>query len=198
MKYLKMLGLAAAAAAALMAFAGSASATVLCTENQNPCPVGKDEPPNTLISATSSHTQLTASFGTVTCKKNEVGGETTNTGGPTSTVEGPVESLVFDECNGKVVVKEKGTLEVHAIGGGNGTLTSKNAAVTVELFGVHCVYGTTATGTNLGTVTGGNPATVDINATVVRKEGGFFCPGTAIWEGTYTINTPKPLWVVAS
>jgi hypothetical protein len=198
MKYVKILGLAAVAAMALMAFvgAGTASASVLCTSATSPCP--SDYAKGTEVVATSSHTQLTAGFGTVTCKKNEVAGKTKTTGGASETVFGPVESLVFEECNGVVKVLKEGELEVHATASGNGTLTSKGASVTVELVGVHCVYGTAATGTELGAVTGGATATVDINAKVLKQEGGFLCASTATWEGTYTVTSPKPLFVTAS
>lgn len=194
MKYIKMLGLAAVAAMALMAIvgAGSASATVLCKNSACTETYGA----GTEVKATSSHTQLTAPFGTVTCTTNEVAGKTENAGSATETVKGPVTSLVFSSCNGVVKVLANGTLEVHKTTSGNGTLTSSGAKVTTELFGVHCVWGTAAAGTNLGTVTGGSPATVDVKATVNLVEGSsFFCGSTAVWEGTYTVNSPNPLFV---
>jgi hypothetical protein len=210
MKYLKILGLAAVAAMALMAFlgAGSASATVLCktTITEGCATSGWDYPAGTEIVSTSTNTILTTSLANVSCKHSEVRGKTTNTGSTTETVDGPVELLTFTECTSTVDVIAKGSLEVHhatkteAEPKKMGTLTSKEAAVTVNIGGVSCVYGTSKAGTDLGSITDNAPSatTVDISATVEKKEGSFLCPSTGLWEGTYTINSPNPLYVATS
>jgi hypothetical protein len=95
-----------------------------------------------------------------------------------------------------------GTLEVHWIEKDaeghpthNGTVTSKEAEVTVNIGGISCTYGS-QTGTDIGTLTGGSPAKIDINAVVNKVAGGFACPSTAIWEANYTVTEPKSLYVL--
>jgi hypothetical protein len=90
---------------------------------------------------------------------------------------------------------EKGSLSVEATSGGNGTVSGSGSTVTVGIFNVSCVYGT-GTGTTLGTATGGEPATIDINAVINLIEGpALICPHTTKWTATYTITKPKPLFV---
>ncbi|MDQ3724769.1 MAG: hypothetical protein M3335_02580 [Actinomycetota bacterium] len=213
MKYVKTLGLAAVAAMALMAFFGasSASATVLCktTITEGCVSSGQHYPAGTQIVATSTNTKLTAGSATVSCAHSEVKGKTSNTGSASETVFGPISTLTFTTCSSTVHVLNPGSLEVHHLNKTAekprqmGSLTSKNAAVTVNIFGVSCVYGTSAAGTNLGVITdnaGSNPSTttVDIATTVERKEGGFLCPSTGVWEGTYTITSPHSLFIAKS
>ncbi len=200
MKYLKILGLAAIAAAALMAFvgAGTASATTLtCTEpagTKVTCPAG------TLIHATSEgHAVLDSSvLGNIECEST-VQGKTSNAGGTAETVKGNIEALTFEPCteNPVVVVLAKGSLEIHTEGtnaNNNGTLTSTGTEVTIEKFGFHCIFKTSAT--DLGKVTGSTTtkatATLDISATIPRTGGrsGAFCGASAPWTGSYKIDTP--------
>jgi hypothetical protein len=206
MKYVKMLGLAAVAAMALMAFIGasSASATVLCKEaNTTGCSAaGKDYAAGTVISASldtgnSAVLKTTGGFIENTCTTSTVEGPTVNTGGATETVSGTVEAakLTFSNCSNTTDVTAGGELEIHWISGtDNGTLTAKNFQVTQILAGITCTYGA-GTSTDLGTVTGGSPATLDVNAVVNKTAGGFACPSTAIWEAKYTVTSPTPLYV---
>jgi len=162
MKYVKMLGLAAAAVAALMAFVGAstASATVLCkVEGEKgatgltgtTCPAEKAYPKGTEIHAVldpgTGPAKLTTAFKNIECEESTVSGKTSNEGSATETVTGSVEVLTFGKCNCEVNVIKKGTLEVHWInvldknengeviaetGGHNGTLTSNGAEVTAQ------------------------------------------------------------------
>lgn len=140
-------------------------------------------------------------IGEIVCSKSTVEGEVTNAGGTGTTVSGNIfaKGLTFGECNATVHVLKEGSLEIHAIGGNNGTLTSSNAEVTVELSGFHCVFKTT--NTDLGTVTGsattGGAATLDIDADIPRTGGrsGIFCGSEAEWTGSYKVTTPTPLFV---
>ena len=210
MKYLKMLGLAAVAAAALMAFVGgsTASATVLCkttpTKPQTPegttCPPNQAYPAGTKIHAVNEeHTVLTTEFLNVTCTESTVEGETENEGSATETVKGPITVLTFNGCNCTVNVLKRGSLEVHWIEGThNGTLKSSGAEVTVEcstIFGkVHCIYTTNAT--DLGTLTGGKTATMDISsAGIPRVTTSALCDPTSNWDAKYNITTPDELYV---
>jgi hypothetical protein len=214
MRHLKMLGLAVVAAAAFMAFIGasSASATVLCTETTTPCPAGKKIGPTgdstdnwihaTLEPTTSAYLLATTGQGSetkeplVTCNESTVTAESLNTGSATETARGEVTALSFGGCTHRVVVVKRGELEVHWIEGTHhGTVTSKGAEVTVEIIGVTCTYGSGA-GTDIGILTGGSMATMDIHAVVNKVGGSLLCPSTAIWEANYTVTEPEPLYVL--
>src|SRR5918994_4037099 len=120
MKYIKMLGLLAVAAAALMAFAGTASATVL--EGS-----GGNLPSGTKIDSTGTNAVLQAGFSTITCEHSEVDGKTSNAGGAGESVEGSITNLSFTLCDATVKVKKAGKLIVHWTSGQNGTVTSEGA-----------------------------------------------------------------------
>ncbi len=189
MKYVKMLGLAAVAAMALMAFAGTASATVLTS------PAGTHYTGAIQASAESS-LLLRAGFANITCTESSVAGTTENTGGPSETVRGPISSLTFSNCNATVHVLKTGSLEVHTIGSGpNGTLTSTGAEATVATLGTSCTYGTNNThiGTLTGSKTTGGNATLDIEAKLTKTAGGFLCASPAAWEGSYVVTNPSYL-----
>ena len=65
--------------------------------------------------------------------------------------------------------------------------------------GFHCIFETSPSGTDIGTLTGSaiakGTATLDIEATIPRVGGssGFFCGTTAQWTGAYQFNSPDPL-----
>lgn len=189
MKYAKMLGVAAMALAALMAFAGTASATRVTA------------PANTLftgtIKATSTNTELHNSFtfGTIKCGHSEVEGTVTSHGSGVTAV-GSISKLTFTSCTGgepTSPVTKRGTLEVHYTSGTNGTATSNGAEVIIHktLVGT-CVF--TTSNTDIGTVTGGKPASLDINSSTINQTGSNpFCPATATWTGNYTVTSPAEL-----
>lgn len=207
MKYIKMLGLAAIAAAALMAWvgAGTASAATLTS----PSCVGAHCAIGTVIHAENEgHVTLHPPIGAITCKTSTVEGVTTTTGGgvPTQTVQGNVTALSFSDhaknCNdgeAVVTVLQKGTLEIHSLGGGVATLTSSGTIVTIVYKGFHCIFSTN--NTDIGKVTDSNvtksTATFDIEATIPRTGGtsGIFCGTTAQWTGFYKITKPDPLFI---
>lgn len=200
MKHVKMLGLAVLAATASAAFWGAsmASATVLCTEEKSPCPTEKklSEKIDRFITATQSGSGVleeTGSSGTlVTCTGSEVRAAVSKPGGPTETTVLNITSLTWSGCSGTVDTVAVGTLEVHRIAGtSNGTLTSSGTEVTAVFLGVSCLY----RGADLGTLTGGSPATMDINAEVERSGGSFLCPTQARLTASYNITEPKPLYV---
>jgi hypothetical protein len=190
MKYAKMLGLLAVAAAAMMAFAATASATTVTA------------PAGTLYTSTieASSEGATSLDGTVevTCQKSTVKGSVASHGAGV-TAKGSISSLTFTECGDDVVqVKNAGSLEVHSIGGGDGTLTSSGAEVTVEadtIFGdVHCIY--TTSNTHIGTVKDGTHATMTIDSAAIPRTGGsFLCGSSGEWTGAYTVTKPTGLTI---
>jgi len=189
MKMFKLFVLAAVAAAALSSFAvATASATTLNLARGYP------------ISSEAEGTTVLHSVSKVECSESQVAGTTANEGGATETVNITIETLTFSGCNATVTVLKKGTLAIHTSGGSannNGTLTSTGAEVTayISALGIDCIYSTN--NTDLGTVTGsettGSSATLDINASIPRTGGSFFCGSAAEWTGAYKVTAPNPL-----
>lgn len=194
MKYLKLMGLAAIAAAALMAFAGSASATLLTSPECS----GTDCAAGTVIESENEGTvTLHPIIGDIECNESKVAGVTTNTGGTNTVVNGEIKTLTFKSCNATVTVLKTGTLSIEGTSSSNGTLRGTENEVTVEFSGFHCIFKTN--GTKLGTVTGSNTtgktATLDIEATIPRSGGrsGAFCGPEAEWTGSYLVTKPDTL-----
>jgi hypothetical protein len=55
------------------------------------------------------------------------------------------------------------------------------------------MYSTSST--DLGTITGGKTATVDINAKLNRSLTSFLCAEHANWEGSYRVTAPAGLFI---
>lgn len=208
MKYVKMLGLAAVAATVLMAFVGasSASATVLCkvepTGEGTTCPTGQAYPAGTTTHEVSEGAvKLTTTFKNIECSTSTIEVEITNEGSATETPKGPVNKLTFENCNCEVKVIKDGTQEFHWVSGsGSGTVTSTGSEITAKcssIFGtVHCIYLTNET--DVGTYTGGAEAKVDIQENEIpRLTTNSLCAEKAAWDGTYKVESPKPLWFAA-
>jgi hypothetical protein len=199
---IKAAGLAALVAAALVVLggAGTASATVICKTNTNPC--SEKYPAGTEIKASmTGSASMTTTEGTVldTCSGGELTGKTANSGSAAETVRGlvPATNLTWSNCTNTVDTLAGGETETHAITGTvNGTYTASGFEVTVNtgLLG-SCVF-TAGQGTHIGTVTGGLSATVDVIAVITRKTG--LCPSTAKWVTTYNVTSPTPLYVEPS
>jgi hypothetical protein len=121
--------------------------------------------------------------------------------GQSVTAGGAISSLAFSNCtNGAtVVVNKAGSLEVHEKQGGgqfDGTATSSGAEITIHVpvLNIKCIY--TTSNTDVGTLTGGTPATLDINsATIPRTGGSAFCGTGGFWTGNYVVTTPGTLLV---
>jgi hypothetical protein len=217
MKYVKMLGLAAVAAAALMAFVGAstASATVLCKTNVvgtptgTTCPANQAYPAGTEIHMVSEgNVVLTtgSEITEITCRHSTMKGITRNEGSATETVKGSVEAknVTWEECstpNGACTYStiKGGTLEIHWIEGThNGTLAFNGLEVTsscASIFGnIHCIYELAEE--DLGTLTGGNPATVDVESAPINNVStSSLCPTGPKLDAKYKITTPEPLYV---
>jgi hypothetical protein len=182
MKYMKMLGLLAVAAAALMAFVGTASATVTS-------PAGTAYAGN--IVSSSSNTSLDGSV-KVSCTSSTVEGDPSSAGA----TSGTISKLTFANCgNDTVKVNANGSLAISS----SGTVTSTGAEVTVQLhrtvlgFPVttHCIYKTN--NTSVGTLTEGvSPAVLHIGSSPIPEvatDGA--CGNDAVWTGSYTVSTPS-------
>lgn len=215
MTYVKLLSVGAVATMTFMAFIGasSASATVFCkTQLTSGCgAAGWDYGSGTTINMSleeSSVFEATKQEVVIppvaTCARGTMRLSTTSTGGSSETVGGTFEELSWSECSGQISVLSTGSLELHWISGSdNATVTGKGTEVTLKggmLFGT-CVYGTTAAGTHLGTLTGGNPATFKIEAVVplIKDESVFgICQPHVLWTAAYSVTAPTPFYVATS
>ncbi|HST68080.1 MAG TPA: hypothetical protein VLI94_00290 [Solirubrobacterales bacterium] len=182
MKYVKMLGLLAIAATALMAFAGTASATLTS-------PAGTKYGGE--IIATSTNSQLDGTVD-ITCTHSEVKGKPSAAG----STSGTISSLTFTNCSRSVTVTANGSLAIAS----DGTVRSTGARVTVQTtilgFPVHCIYATN--NTVVGKLTEGvAPAVMHIGSAPIPQEAtSGLCGEDAEWTGTYTVKTPATAIVV--
>jgi len=209
MKCLKPFGLllVATAAAACLGI-GTASATVLCKTEANPCGSHQEAGAafNASIDPGTSAVEIVFANGTEavteTCVQVSIGGElesTTSSGTEPVTID--VENgFSKSSCVGGGFFKGFGPDWVtklaidHIPGTNDGTVTATGPPLTYLKFGFHCVY---EGGTHAGTLTGGNPATLKLRTTIdLVKGGGPFCPSKLNgWEASYVVTSPSPLYV---
>jgi len=209
MRYLKIFGLAAVAAAVAMAFVGasSASATALCSANEEECasPLGA----GTVVEAslkTGTNAVLKTELATVECKKSVTSGKTTS--GPGASVTGVIENLSFSECKTTggtnctvgTALSLPYNASITATGGGGGKLLvtkgggGGNPGATVTCLGViECTFRTPSATLN---VLGGNPAVAMAEGIELTERAGLLCPSKeAKWTAEYAVSKPNPLWI---
>jgi len=189
-----MLGAAAATSLALMALlgGGSASASVLCKTETNPCSAVYPEKTalkadliskQSIIELTNpENTELTR------CGKETLTATIANPGSLTSTVTATA-GLEYSECVGlaKVALKT-GPLEIHYIPGTkNGTVTASEIEWTVNVGGADCKWRTS--NADLGTLIGGADPTLEIKLLMARNS--ICYPELmARWTATFTFTSP--------
>src|SRR6478752_4736471 len=216
MKHVRIVGLAVVAAAALMALVGAstASATVLCktipagSPTGTTCPAGwalqaGDKIHATLTTGTDGTLTTNETFKpNITCKKTTIEVEITAEGSATATARGNVTALTIEECGeNEVKTLTKGSVEIHWIEGThNGTLTGTGTEITTvtpSIFGnIHCIYTTNAT--DLGTVTGGEPAILTANSQALGKlVTSSLCPPAPTWDANYKVTNHFKLYVAS-
>lgn len=185
------------AVTAALAFigAGAASATVLCNEAATEC--ASYEKGAVVDASLTETTTFSTTGGTVLdeCTFGMVEGRTSNAGGTSETVNEAIAELPWESCTNTTDTTNKGELEIHWISGtNNGTVTGKNVSVTLNTAFGSCTYGT-GTALDLGTLTGGSPATIDVNTILAKQAGGFACPSEVKWSAHYKAASPEPLYV---
>ena len=191
MRNAKMLGLLVMATS-LLAFAATATAATPLT---SPAGTGFEG---------SIHAEAEGAIGlhsdafSFTCKKSTFSAEFEAPGSAT-TAKAQINSLAFVECGFPVTVKALGSLEVHSVGGGNGTVTWSGGEFTVDgPFGINCLYKTSNThiGTLTGSKTTGATATLDLGSALIPRTGhSAFCGTTGEWTGSYKVTSPDYLAV---
>jgi hypothetical protein len=203
MKYSRRICLAILAIGICSAFgsSGIASGTVLCGNNSSTTSCSSKFAAGTEIKWT-WNAQVTwhTTGGTTlaTCTGGQVTGKTSNSGSSTETVKGPLSSLTWTGCTKEIKTLTNGEFEIHSISGtDNGTLTLKNTQYTINgLFeNESCIYGA-GTGTDVGTIVGGSPATGSVSSLVPRQTGsGFLCPAEIRWTGAFVITASGSFFV---
>lgn len=202
MRYIKMLGLAAIAAIAVLAFMGasSASATVLCEANEDPC----EEP---LASGTvlKGETEEAGTYegGELKGKcSSSFAAKTTSSGGKESPVTAEITSLTFSSCTGSCSVVKAANLpyaaSMNATGEGNGKMTvekgSGGGEPAVDLTcgkESPCRYGAP---TETWKLEGGHPAHLLREVKRKKISGPANCAIELIERYRYRLTFPSWLW----
>jgi hypothetical protein len=200
MKHLRLSGLVAAMAMAVAVFivAGTASATVLCKEEKNPCgssdyPVGTElkveqMPENTM--------RWKAGESTVDeCTGSKFVGKTSNTGGLGSAVTVPLSTFTFGSCLKTREITKVGQLEISYVTG------EKSQAWLVLSELAWKEGGCTYEGKNItiGAITKpeSGKTTVLLDA-LYPLLSGLGCAATITFAATYKVISPLPLYVSPS
>lgn len=195
MKYLKVLGLAAAAAMAMTAFtAGTASATTFEVNG-----IAQNGAVSLKASLKSGgKVVLSRTDGSLAneCASAEVAGTTASafTG---IQLTGAVNTLKFASCPHSVTVHKPGQLYIqHIAGTTDGTVGWENGEITAyfpAVFGyVSCATGS---GTHIGRLTGTASGHAILHVNAVLNCGVLLV--SASWKGTYVVTSPTGLGVVA-
>lgn len=180
MKYVKMIVLSAAAVA-LLALAGTASAKLT-----SPTGAVLGQGAKFHLVNESAHITIQPPLLSVAACQSTIVGEVSANGA----TNGPVTEITFTNCTNSwhVTTVAKGEFEIAAdgiAGTYNGFLYSKNLTIEATRLGIVCRYTTIET-TKIGTLTGGNPATLHVGAGLPFHSGSGLC-GTAPaqMEGNY-------------
>jgi hypothetical protein len=149
------------------------------------------------VIAQSGQTTLDGAFTSVSCGESNVEGKLEQHGTGV-TVGGKVLSLTFANCNFPVKVLKPGSLEIHSLGGGKGTVTSSGAEITIQTSVGNCIF--TTASTDIGTLTdtslGGGNATLDLGGAVIPRTGHTaLCGETGKWTGSYKVTSPSTLYL---
>jgi hypothetical protein len=199
MKQLKMFGLVLIAALGLsiLAGAGAAQATVLCTTADTAeCTMlypGGTVVNLSLKSGTTMVVEATSGSLEDTCSGATVKGTVGVEAGEAASIE--LSEWSWSSCTQPTTGFTAGSLDIeHIVGTQNGTVIGKGTEWTVEAFKVNCIYGL-ASGTDLGVLTGGAEPVLDLNAIIKKKSGSFLCPSDSVLTANLVVTEPHALYV---
>ena len=187
MRHLKILGLLAATGALLTILAGSARADTATSDTG-------DRFTGTIYAEAEGHVVLDNPIFPIKCASVTWGNIISD--GPGNPVLATNEFLSFTNCtdNWHVTVASEGTVSFNGTGGYEADVFSTGATVEATRFGISCRYVTN--NTTIGTLTGGNPATLHISASIPFHSGSIFCGSSATaWTGAYKVAFPTPLYI---
>lgn len=183
MRYLKILGLTAAIGAALMGLASSASADYVSTTTG-----GASATPSIHLVNEGGHVTIRTPIANVSCSVTVEFTPTVH--GSFRPISGPVSTISFTGCTNSwhitAVAGHLGSITFFASGSGHGgTARWHGGRVTMTRFGITCTIETSET--SIGSLTGGNPGTLDIESSlpIVAGESSGLCgSGSYEWEGS--------------
>jgi hypothetical protein len=185
MKYLKIIMVTAAS---LMAFAGTASADIVTS------PTGHIWGAAFHASA-EGHVVLDNPIAEIRCPSTIGGGHISQGQGTKASIA--VSTLSFNGCTEwHTTVVNGGVLSIEHLTGTqyDGDVYWDGATVEGTRFGITCRYATDTT--TVGRLTGGNPATLHIDAEIDIHSGSFLCGSSATtWTGSYLVTAPASLYV---
>ena len=127
-----------------------------------------------------------------TCTESTAKGKIATESGETVPVT--LESLTWGGCSQTTHTTKAGKLEIKWTSGSNGEVIGQEATWTVVISGNSCSYGL-GEGVKLGTLTGGETPTLNIEALVARTAGGILCPSAVTWDSEYVAAEPHALYV---
>jgi hypothetical protein len=215
MKHVRILGLAVVAAMAFMAFAGTASADVLCkgapTKSGECRTATGDFSAGTTFKAISTNPKLTitGSFTAyLSCEESGIELKATSTGGntPGSAVSVEITDLIFtgdcttaggSSCTISTTAGYTGTAKAtNDFGGGAFTIFGSAIKTKIVCGGIFsCEYSPKAAGLTVD-LTGGNPATVKASEEPLEEFSGFGCGSETTWDADYSLTGANTsLWV---
>lgn len=181
----------AVAAGLAMAFATSASADYVTTTT------GGAAATPTVHAVSEGHLTLKNPIANIGCNSTTEGTVTDH--GPGKLVSTSLSMLNITGCTNSwhTTTNSPGLRYIEWTSGHDGTVVSDGVKVTATRFGVTCVYETK--NTHLATMTGGNPATLHVEASIPinpAESSGLCGTANSAWEGGYT--TTSALYVVNS
>lgn len=109
---------------------------------------------------------------------------------------GNISALSIANCTDGWVfdVSAPGSLAIKWTTGYNGAVTSSGMTITGTGLGLSCHYRTE--NTQIGTITGGSPATIHLAASIPRHGGNFLCGGSSVTlTGNVKVGSPSSLFV---
>lgn len=202
MKHLKTVAALAVATGSMVLLAvGTASAGVLCKNGTTTTACTEPYKVGTTLSATISNSKITDTSGNTlhSCTGGTLKASITNAGGVSTAVAASITEHTWSGCSPTTDTVKGGELMIRYIAGtDNGKVSLKGTEFTVNIFS-SCNYGPVTGGeTDIGTLTGGKGASISLNAVLRKTAGGFLCPETTKWVGTYNFTEPESLFVAAA
>jgi len=111
----------------------------------------------------------------------------------TEHLEATLSKWTFGACTVDTTVTTPGKLTVDD----NGTVFIEGSRMEEKTtgLGTTCFYGAESGPVDIGKLTPGTPATIDVSTTELKRLVGSnnFCPSTLAWEGRFLITTPSSL-----
>lgn len=220
MKIARIIGLTAIAALAVMAFvgAGSASATVLCSqppeEGTELCPAGSTLPSGTTFKASlETGTKLTL-WSYQSCSGSQFSGESTAASGEPLPAFGTFPTLSSCTWGCKITWPEKVNQQFSHTEAGDGNLTLRAGSEGPPRYRQECSFPAQFTcewqAANLGeeelpgaeyAVEGGSPARLIASNQIYNRIYAFgstnWCPQELSISGAYTVTSPTSLYLAA-